>query len=209
MKQTRDPRSRQQKFLKYFSLFVYLSLVASIIYIVVRIFLAPASMPAGAAEGERLKSDYVLMLLQCILGVAVLMLPSILAKRFRLEIPSMMLILFVLFLYCAVYLGEVQDFYYKVSNWDTILHCFSGGMLGTLGFSVIAQKYALEYGVALVGRAAGIDTMRDLIVDAVGAFVIAVIGYISTKYKKGWLEALLITRKRDHTEKSASSNAAS
>ena len=111
---------------------------SSIIYIVVRIFLAPASMPAGAAEGERLKSDYVLMLLQCILGVAVLMLPSILAKRFRLEIPSMMLILFVLFLYCAVYLGEVQDFYYKVSNWDTILHCFSGGMLGTLGFSVIA-----------------------------------------------------------------------
>ena len=106
MKQTRDPRSRQQKFLKYFSLFVYLSLVASIIYIVVRIFLAPASMPAGAAEGERLKSDYVLMLLQCILGVAVLMLPSILAKRFRLEIPSMMLILFVLFLYCAVYLGD-------------------------------------------------------------------------------------------------------
>ena len=95
-------------------------------------------MPAGAAEGERLKSDYVLMLLQCILGVAVLMLPSILAKRFRLEIPSMMLILFVLFLYCAVYLGEVQDFYYKVSNWDTILHGFSGGMLGTLGFSVIA-----------------------------------------------------------------------
>ncbi|MFR8078926.1 MAG: hypothetical protein ACLU9L_04735 [Christensenellales bacterium] len=256
MKQTRDPRSRQQKFLKYFSLFVYLSLVASIIYIVVRIFLAPASMPAGAAEGERLKSDYVLMLLQCILGVAVLMLPSILAKRFRLEIPSMMLILFVLFLYCAVYLGEVQDFYYKVSNWDTILHCFSGGMLGTLGFSVIAlfnnsdripvnlspifvaffafcfammlgtiweiyeftidglmqlnmQKYALENGVALVGRAAVIDTMSDLIVDAVGAFVIAVIGYISTKYKKGWLEALLITRKRDHTEKSASSNAAS
>ena len=110
MKQTRDPRSRQQKFLKYFSLFVYLSLVASIIYIVVRIFLAPASMPAGAAEGERLKSDYVLMLLQCILGVAVLMLPSILAKRFRLEIPSMMLILFGLFLYCAVYLGEVQEF---------------------------------------------------------------------------------------------------
>ena len=51
MKQTRDPRSRQQKFLKYFSLFVYLSLVASIIYIIVRIFLAPASMPAGAAEG--------------------------------------------------------------------------------------------------------------------------------------------------------------
>ena len=62
------------------------------------------------------------------------------------------------------------------------------------------QKYALENGVALVGRAALIDTMSDLIVDAVGAFVIAVIGYISTKYKKGWLEALIITRRRDHAD---------
>ena len=160
------------------------------------------------------------------------------------------LILFVLFLYCAVYLGEVRSFYYKISNWDTILHCFSGGMLGALGFSVVAllnnsdripvnlspifiaffafcfalmlgalweiyeftidgimhlnmQKYATESGVTLVGRAALVDTMEDLIVDSIGAFVIACIGYISSKYKKGWLESLLITRKKDqpaHTE---------
>ena len=60
------------------------------------------------------------------------------------------------------------------------------------------QKYALENGVALVGRAALVDTMSDLIVDAIGAFVIATIGYISTKYKTGWLESVIITRKHDH-----------
>lgn len=246
MKKQRNS-ARQQKFLKYLSLFVYLSLLGSIIFIIVRIILAPAVLPAGSAEGERIKSDYVLMLLQCVMGLVVLMLPSIVAKHFKLEIPSMMLILFVLFLYCAVYLGEVQDFYYKVSNWDVILHCFSGGMLGALGFSIVAlfnqsdripvnlsplfiaffafcfammlgamweiyeftidglmqlnmQKYALESGAALVGRAALVDTMEDLIVDAAGALVIAVVGYISTKYKTGWLESLLITRKRDHHE---------
>ena len=48
-----------------------------------------------------------------------------------------MMVLFALFLYCAIYLGEVRDFYYHVPHWDTILHTFSGAMLGALGFSVI------------------------------------------------------------------------
>lgn len=242
MKEKQDKETRRQRLLKWLTGLVYFSLLSSIVYVVARIFAAP-SLPGFATEGERLKSDYVLMLVQCILALMVLMLPSVIAKKFKLQIPSMMLILFVLFLYCAVYLGEVRSFYYKISNWDTILHCFSGGMLGALGFSVVAllnnsdripvnlspifiaffafcfalmlgalweiyefaidgimrlnmQKYATESGVALVGRAALVDTMEDLIVDSIGAFVIACIGYISSKYKKGWLESLLITRKK-------------
>ena len=54
------------------------------------------------------------------------------------------------------------------------------------------QKFGLEDGTGFVGRAALIDTMKDLIVDAVGAFVMSVIGYISLKYKKGWVENLLL-----------------
>lgn len=249
MKEKQDKETRRQRLLKWLTGLVYFSLLSSIVYVVAHIFAAP-SLPCFAAEGERLKSDYVLMLVQCVLALVVLMLPSVIAKKFKLQIPSMMLILFVLFLYCAVYLGEVRSFYYKISNWDTILHCFSGGMLGALGFSVVAllnnsdripvnlspifiaffafcfalmlgalweiyeftidgimhlnmQKYATESGVTLVGRAALVDTMEDLIVDSIGAFVIACIGYISSKYKKGWLESLLITRKKDqpaHTE---------
>ena len=63
--------------------------------------------------------------------------PSFLQKKWQLVIPSRMMILFALFLYSAIYLGEVRDFYYNVPHWDTILHTCSGAMLGALGFSVI------------------------------------------------------------------------
>jgi len=49
------------------------------------------------------------------------------------------------------------------------------------------QTYALENGTPLIGQAALVDTMKDLIVDALGAFSISVIGYISLKHEKGWL----------------------
>ena len=62
------------------------------------------------------------------------------------------------------------------------------------------QKYALEDGTLLVGRDALVNTMKDLIFDAVGALVVSVIGYISLKHKKGWLDSLLIRKKKTRTE---------
>lgn len=222
--------------------FVFISLAASIVYIITEIVLAPS---IGAQEHyTRIKGDYVLMLAQCILGVAAMFLPSMLHKRVHLVMPSNMIIAYTLFLYCAIFLGEVRNFYYEVPHWDTILHTFSGTMLGALGFSVInvlnntkkiplnlspvfvavftfcfglslgviwefyefacdgilntnMQKFALESGEMLVGRAALTDTMKDLIVDAIGAAVMAVIGYISLKFKKGWVEKLLLHIKKD------------
>jgi len=46
--------------------------------------------------------------------------------------------MYFIFLYCAIYLGEVRSFYYLIPYWDTILHAFSGAMLGALGFSLIS-----------------------------------------------------------------------
>ena len=49
------------------------------------------------------------------------------------------------------------------------------------------QKFATQSGEQLIGRAALDDTMKDLIVDCIGALVISIAGYISLKYKKvGW-----------------------
>lgn len=221
---------------KIFSIFVLFSLSASIVFLMISMVLAPVNN----IDGEpfvRVKSDYVLMLVQCILGVVAMLMPSFLKKKLRLEIPSSMIFLYTIFLYCAIYLGEVKSFYYQVPHWDTILHTFSGAMLGALGFSFVTllnknekvqmnlsplfvvafsfcfavtlgvfweiyeftfdgilglnmQKFALENGNLLLGRAALTDTMKDLIVDCLGAFIMCIIGYISLKYKKGWIEKL-------------------
>ncbi len=212
---------------------VFLTFLVSAIYVVTAITLAPTT--ATSTDTHRVKGDYVLMLFQCILGIFAMLLPGILRKRLHISMPSKMIVMYALFLYCAIYLGEVREFYYRIPQWDAILHTFSGAMLGALGFSFInflnktdkvplslsplfvavftfcfavtlgvvweiyelgmdtflhtnMQKFALENGEPLVGQAALMDTMQDLMVDSIGACVMSVVGFISLKYKKGWIE---------------------
>jgi len=116
---------------------LFLSLLLSIFYIIYKIIVSPAEA-AGPADYEHLKSDYSLMLVQCLLGLIVMALPSVIERKWSIAIPNYMYILYFVFLFCAIYLGEVQNFYYRISNWDSILHAFSGGMLGALGFSLVS-----------------------------------------------------------------------
>ena len=220
---------------------VFISFVIPLGYIVYKIITSPVSNDFHV-ENIKVKSDYVLMLIQCLLGIVALFIPSMISKKWKITIPSTMYIIYVIFLYAAIFLGEVRDFYYRIPHWDTILHTFSGAALGALGFSVVSllnkqeklnvnlspffvslfsfcfaitmgamweiyefsfdgllhlnmQKFALENGVNLVGRAALADTMKDLIVDSIGALVTSIMGYVSLKYKKGWIDKLLITEK--------------
>ncbi len=99
--------------------------------------IAPPENELGSPEYETIKSDRILMLLQCCLGLAVMFLPTLLERKWSIGIPSYMCILYYIFLFCAIYLGEVRNFYYLIPHWDTILHTFSGGMLGALGFNVV------------------------------------------------------------------------
>lgn len=110
-------------------------LVISIFYAVYMVTVAPPG-PAQN-EYERVKSDYVLMILQCAVGSIIIFLPSKIEERFRVDIPNLMQILYFIFLYCAIYLGEVRNFYFRIPYWDLILHGFSAGMLGALGFVIV------------------------------------------------------------------------
>jgi len=51
-----------------------ITLVLSIIFAIIQIITSPATVPEGQ-EYVRLKSDYVLMLLQCVLGLIVMAVP--------------------------------------------------------------------------------------------------------------------------------------
>lgn len=211
---------------KIIGIFVFLSLFFSIGYSIVRIISVSAD-----ADSANLRSDYVLMLLQCLLGLVVIGLPSFLEKKWSFEIPNYMSILYFLFLYCAIYLGEVRNFYYIVPHWDTILHAFSGGMLGAFGFTLVSilndsskvevalsplfvclfafcfaiavgalweiyeftgdglfglnmQKFRTADGTVLIGHNALSDTMKDLIIDSVGAFIVVAVGYLTMLKKK-------------------------
>lgn len=115
--------------------FVLALLIVSVVYAVYMFIITPS----GPAKNEfdRVESDYVLMILQCVFGSVIIFLPSKVEKRFRIDIPDIMEIIYFIFLFCAIYLGEVRNFYYRIPYWDMILHCFSAGMLGALGFVIV------------------------------------------------------------------------
>ena len=65
---------------------------------------------------------------------------------------------------------------------------FAGDSL--LGLNM--QKCLLQDGSGLIGQAALVDTMKDLIVDSVGALTAAVSAYLSIKQKRGWLYTYML-----------------
>lgn len=129
-------RNKKLDWEKIICWFVFITLAVSVAYVVVMIIIAPAELSPNETD-IRTKSDYVLMLLQCVVGIFALLLPGLIEHKLNLVVPSRMMILYAIFLYCAIYLGEVRDFYYVIPHWDNILHATSGGMLCALGFSFI------------------------------------------------------------------------
>lgn len=236
-----ENKNQHGKVTRIVSIIVLYSFILPIGFLITKII----NPELGVEELTRTRSDYVLMLFQCLLGILVLIFPNVILKRRRIEMPSYLYLLYIIFLFCAIFLGEVSNFYHVVPYWDTILHTFSGGMIAALGFSFISllnneenihlkltpffvaffafnfaitmgvvwevyefvadgvfglnmQKFALADGSLMLGRDALLDTMEDLMVDGIGAFIISVIGYISLKYNKGWIEKLLLKRKKHH-----------
>ncbi len=216
---------------------------ASIYYLVLLSFLIPIGFlvyriitldGAERSVGFHSRADYVLMLAQCVLGLIVIHIPSALARRLRFEIPGFLYTMYIIFLYCGIFLGEVRSFYYVVPHWDDFLHASSSMMTGFFAVMVITilnrddnlvfrispffvalfaftfsvaigalwevyeftgdgllgmnmQKFITADGSVLIGHAALSDTMKDIIVDMIGAMVSSVIGYCSVKNSQRWL----------------------
>ena len=88
------------------------------------------------ASGSGSVGEYRLILLQSAFGIFIAYLPFILAKRARWLIPTPFYLLFLAFIWCAIFLGEGFGFYYRIPPWDDILHILSGMMASALGFSL-------------------------------------------------------------------------
>ncbi len=66
------------------------------------------------------------------------------------------------------------------------------------------QKFILPDGTILIGHQALSDTMGDLIIDAIGALIASIIGYISILKNKDWLVPKLLETDNEKAEQSSS-----
>ena len=73
----------------------------------------------------------------CLLTLLLLVGPSIAQITLRVELPSTLEIIILLFVYAAEILGEIRQFYEVFSHWDTILHTLNGFLAAAIGFSLV------------------------------------------------------------------------
>ena len=73
----------------------------------------------------------------CGLTLGLLILPSVLTRRLAIELPTTLEIIILLFIFAAEILGELNSFYIRVPNWDTMLHTLNGFLCAAVGFALV------------------------------------------------------------------------
>lgn len=73
----------------------------------------------------------------CALTLVLLIVPSFIQVRFRIELPNALEVIILIFIFAAEILGEVNEFYIKIPNWDTMLHTMNGFLAAAIGFSLV------------------------------------------------------------------------
>ncbi len=204
---------------------------------------------------------------QCLLSLALFMLPTLLEREFAIELPNTLEVLVILFIFASTFLGEVQGYYEQFPFWDTLLHTVSGFLTTSIGISMIdilsrsehtkftltpgvvslfafcfsmtsgvvwefyefaadmlfytdMQKDVYIHGFTSVLLNGGmrvevdsamlngirlngwldiglIDTMKDMLMNAIGSIVFSVFGYVYIKTRgSGWITRLLMRLKK-------------
>lgn len=73
----------------------------------------------------------------CALTLLLMILPSVAQATFKVELPSLLETIILVFIFSAEILGEISAFYIKFPYWDTILHTLNGFLCAAIGFSLV------------------------------------------------------------------------
>ena len=88
----------------------------------------------------------------CGLTLILMLIPSFVQVTFRVELPTALEIIILMFIFSAEILGEVNEFYIKIPGWDTLLHTLNGFLVSLIDkipsdgetFRLSAKGYCFE-----------------------------------------------------------------
>lgn len=73
----------------------------------------------------------------CALTLLLLVIPSFVQVTFKVELPTTLEIIILLFIFATEILGEISEFYLMFPFWDTVLHTMNGFLAAAIGFSLV------------------------------------------------------------------------
>lgn len=100
------------------------------VYVVLRAFVITSLIIALARRD--FESAFV-----CGLSLILFLVPAFLEKNLKIELPSVLEIIVLLFIFAAEILGELNAYYVKIPIWDDILHTVNGFLCAAVGFALI------------------------------------------------------------------------
>lgn len=72
----------------------------------------------------------------CCIALLLFTIPSIVDKKFNVELPTTLESIIYLFIFSSQILGEIRNFYGMFPYWDTMLHTINGFIFAGIGFSI-------------------------------------------------------------------------
>lgn len=94
-------------------------------------------LSAVFADEQQDASRFIFSAFSCFGMLVVIALPVLATRFFRVKIPRMIQLVYVVFAFCGIVLGDVINFFDRFKYWDAILHFISGVLLASLGFILI------------------------------------------------------------------------
>ena len=73
----------------------------------------------------------------CAMTLVLLIMPSLIQINLKIELPTALEIIMLLFIFAAEILGEIQAYYEKIPMWDTVLHTLNGFLMAAIGFALV------------------------------------------------------------------------
>lgn len=155
----------------------------------------------------------------CLLTLVLLLLPSILERKLRIDLPDTLQVILLLFVFAAEILGEIQEYYLIIPFWDDILHTINGFMFAAVGFSLVNilsenKKIGMTLSPAYMAISAfcfsmtigilweffewgmdsffGLDMQKDTIISVIGSVNLDPTGHNTPHYIKGITDTIVV-----------------
>ena len=74
----------------------------------------------------------------CMLTLLLLYVPSLVQVQLRIELPPVLEITVLCFIFASEILGEINAFFIVIPFWDTLLHTLNGFLAAAVGFSMVS-----------------------------------------------------------------------
>ena len=71
------------------------------------------------------------------LSLVLMLMPALVERSLKIDFPTTLEIIIMVFIFAAEILGEISEYYVKFAHWDTILHTTNGFLCAAIGFALV------------------------------------------------------------------------